>query len=134
MIMSRILMIEDEADLRLLYRLLLEEEGFEIIDAGSATEALQALTGQKIDAVVLDLALPDTDGLQLMSAILAQQPHLPIVINTAYQYRSEDFHCWGAEAFVVKSSDISELKNALCRVTTSPDEVEEVDLANGKVH
>lgn len=134
MVMSRILMIEDEADLRLLYRLLLEDEGFEIIDAGSATEALQALSRHKIDAVVLDLALPDLDGLQLMSAILALQPDLPIVINTAYQYRSEDFHCWGAEAFVVKSSDISELKHALSRVTTSPDEVEKIVLANGKSH
>jgi hypothetical protein len=40
---------------------------------------------------------------------------LPIIINTAYGQFRDDFHCWGAEAFIVKSSDLSELKDALAR-------------------
>lgn len=123
--MARILMIEDNADLRLLYRLLLEDEGFEIVDAACATEALQVLAWQKIDAIVLDLRLPDTNGLHLMSKILSQQPRAPIVINTAYDCFRQDFHSWGAEAFVVKSSDASELINALGRVTAAANGVDE---------
>lgn len=114
--MARILVVEDEASLRLLYRNELEIEGYEVSDVGTGADALKVLEYEKIDAVVLDLRLPDVYGLQLLNDMLSYRRNLPIIINTAYDQFREDFHCWGAEAFVVKSSDLSELKNALARV------------------
>ncbi len=114
--MARVLSIEDEANLRLLYRLELELEGYEIVEVGSGNDALEILAYEKIDAVVLDLLLLDFGGLQLMDEMLTRQRYLPIVINTAYNQLHNDFHYWGAEAFVVKSSDLSELKGALAQV------------------
>jgi DNA-binding NtrC family response regulator len=117
--MDRILIIEDEANLRLLYRRELELEGYEIVAVGSGNEALEALADENIDAVVLDLLLSDFSGLQLMDVMLSRQRYLPIIINTAYNQFRHDFHCWGAEAFVVKSSDLAELKAALVQAVQS---------------
>lgn len=114
--MARILVVEDEASLRLLYRNELEIEGYEVSDAGTGADALKILEYEKIDAVVLDLRLSDCYGLQLLDDMLSRQHDLPVVINTAYDQFREDFHSWGAEAFVVKSSDLAELKNVLARV------------------
>lgn len=114
--MARILIVDDAANLRLLYRIEFEAEGYEIVDAGSGTEALQVLACEKIDAVVLDLLLPDFSGLQLLHEITSRQRYVPVVINTAYHRLRNNFQAWGAEAFVTKSSDLAELKNALARV------------------
>lgn len=113
--MPRILVVEDEANLRLLYRNELEVEGYEVSDVGTGAEALQVLEYEKIDAVVLDLRLPDVYGLDLLGDMLSQRRQLPIIINTAYDQFRHDFHSWGAEAFVTKSSDLSELKNRLAQ-------------------
>jgi CheY-like chemotaxis protein len=115
--MARVLIIEDEANLRLLYRLELELEGYDIVEVGSGNEALEVLAHEKMDAAVLDLLLSDFSGLQLMDEMLSRQRYLPIIINTAYNQFRDDFHCWGAEAFVVKSSDLSELKGALAQAS-----------------
>jgi DNA-binding NtrC family response regulator len=113
--MARVLLVEDEANLRLLYRDELEMEGYEVNDVGTGADALKVLEYEKIDAVVLDLRLPDVYGLQLLSDMLSRRRDLPVIINTAYDQFRHDFHCWGAEAYVVKSSDLSELKNVLAR-------------------
>jgi DNA-binding NtrC family response regulator len=117
--MRRILIIEDEANLRLLYRLELEFEGYEIVAVGSGNEALEILAHEKMDAVVLDFLLPDFGGLQLLDDILSRQRYVPIIINTGYDQLRNDFHCGVAEAFVVKSSDLSELKGALAQAISS---------------
>ncbi|GEM_PF-99383 len=117
--MARVLIIDDAADLRLLYRLELESDGYEIVDTGTGMEALEILAHEKIDAIVLDLLLPDCSGLQLLDEILLQQRHLPLIINTAYGQFRDNFFAWGADAFVVKSSDLSELKSALERAISS---------------
>jgi DNA-binding NtrC family response regulator len=112
---AHILVVEDEANLRLLYRNELEFEGYDVSDVGTGADALKILEYEKIDAVVLDLRLPDVYGLQLMEEMLSQQRKVPIIINTAYDQFRSDFQSWGAEAFVVKSADLSELKNTLAR-------------------
>jgi DNA-binding NtrC family response regulator len=114
--MPRILIVDDAANLRLLYRIELEAEGYEIIAVESGTKALEVLARERIDAVVLDLLLPDCFGLELLDKILAWQRQLPLVINTAYAQFRDNFQTWGAEAFIVKSSDLSELKEVLQQV------------------
>ncbi len=119
--MLRILIIDDETNVRLLYRQELGCEGYEVVDTESEMEALEILRHEKIDAVVLDLRLREADSAVLLDKILTQYRHLPIIVNTAYDELRDDFHLWGADAFVSKSADLSELKNALARVlSTAP--------------
>ncbi len=113
--MTRVMLIEDEANLRRLYRLELGREGYDVIDADSEAEALRKLGREKIDAVVLDLRLWDHWGIDLLDEILARQRNVPIIVNTAYGQWRNDFHLWGADAFVTKSSDLTELKQALAQ-------------------
>ena len=116
--MARVLIIDDEAHLRLLYRLELEMDGYNVLEVGTGNEALNLLEQEKIDAVVMDLWLPDMPWPKLLEQVLARRPQVPIIINTAYEQWRDDFHCWGAEAYVVKSSDLSDLKHALARFTS----------------
>jgi DNA-binding response OmpR family regulator len=114
--MAHILLVEDESNLRMLYRLELQSEGNEIIEAASGSEAMDVLKSDcPLDAVILDLNLPDVKGWHLLNVIVACRPHLPVIINTAYGSFQEEFRGWRAEAYVVKSSDLSPLKNALAR-------------------
>lgn len=114
--MRRILIIDGAANLRLLYQLEFELEGYEAVAVGSGKEVLEILAHEKIDAVVLDFLLPNSGGLQLIDDLLTRQRHLPIIINTGYAQLRQNFRCWGAEAFVVKSSDLTKLKSALAQV------------------
>lgn len=113
--MARVLIIDDEARLRLLYRLELKLDGYDVVEAGTGHEGLRLLEQEKIDAVVMDLRLPDMEWRQLMERMLTRQQHPPIIINTGYAHWRQDFHSWGAEAYIVKSSDLSDLKHALAR-------------------
>ncbi|MCK6560881.1 response regulator [candidate division KSB1 bacterium] len=114
--MACILVVDEAANMRLLYRTELEVEGHEIVAAASAEEALKVLARRPIDAIVADLVLPDCCGLHLLSEVLTRQRHLPFIINTAYGQFRDNFQTWGAEAFVIKSSDLSELKKVLRQV------------------
>lgn len=113
--MARVLIIDDEAHVRLLYRLELKLDGYDVVEAGTGSEGLKFLEQEKIDAVVMDLRLPDMEWRQLMDKMLTRQQHPPIIINTGYAHWRHDFHSWGAEAYIVKSSDLSDLKRALAR-------------------
>lgn len=114
--MARVLIVEDESDLRMLYQLALRTSGHEIIEADSGARAMEVLSQVAIDAVVLDLGLPDIGGLQLMNEVLSRQPELPIIINSGCdQFRAKCLSS-GAAAFVVKASGHEELKRALARV------------------
>ena len=114
--MAHVLLVEDESNLRRLYRLELQPEGYEIIEAASGAEAVRVLQGdQPLDAVILDLNLPDVMGWKLLDLIAAYRPHVPAIINTAYGSFLQEFRGWRADAYIVKSADLTPLKEALAR-------------------
>jgi len=108
--MSTILVVDDEKSLRTLYKRDLEGEGHEVIATGRASEALDAIESDTPDLVVLDIRLPEMDGLDLMARILERHRGLPIILNTAYSSYKDNFLSWAADAYVVKSSDTTELR------------------------
>ena len=77
-----ILLVEDEEDIATLVRVYLENDGFRVIWAARAADGLSALEHHEIRLAILDLQLPDADGLDLCRTI-RQSSHLPIVIVTA---------------------------------------------------
>lgn len=118
--MAHVLVVEDENNLRMLYRMELQLEGNEIIEAASGSEAVRVLQSDRpLDAVILDLNLPDVMGWQLLKVIDAHRPQVPVIINTAYSDQRDDLRGWRAQAYVVKSSDLTELKQALARCLAS---------------
>src|ERR1700730_3082784 len=82
--MKRILVVDDEPNVRLNYRITLDVEGYEVKEASGAKEAIELLHEQLFDLAILDLRMPDTDGLELLRLIREEGVPAPSVITTAY--------------------------------------------------
>lgn len=111
----KILVVDDDPAIRMLYKEELEEEGYEVVVASSGKEALELFEKEMPDLVTLDILMPDMDGIQLLRKMKEMRPRLPIIMSTAYDYR-DDFAVWASEAYVVKSSDTTELKETIRRL------------------
>jgi DNA-binding response OmpR family regulator len=81
--MSNILLVDDDPHIRQLVRVLLEREGFTIIEAGDGVAALAQLATVSVDLVVLDLMMPNMDGWELCRQIRAAATDLPLLMLTA---------------------------------------------------
>ncbi|MEB3222033.1 MAG: response regulator [Candidatus Sericytochromatia bacterium] len=84
--MKCILLVEDVEDNRELARLLLECEGYEVVEAHNGREAVEAVRARTFDLVLMDLSLPEMDGWEATRLIqgMADRPGLPIVAVTAH--------------------------------------------------
>jgi DNA-binding response OmpR family regulator len=116
--MPKILVIEDEKNLRILYKQDLERDGFVVVTAATAPEGLAMLETEEPDLVVMDIRLPGMDGLEAMSRVLDRSPKLPIVLNSAYSSYKDSFMSWSADAYVVKSADTSDLRARVKELVT----------------
>jgi DNA-binding response OmpR family regulator len=79
----RVLIVEDEPALRLSYERHFTPR-YDLIFASTGAEALARLAEERPDVAVLDMRLPDTDGVELLRRIRITQPGLPVIITTAY--------------------------------------------------
>jgi DNA-binding response OmpR family regulator len=105
-----ILVVDDEVNQALLYEQELTDEGYTVDIANSGSEAVEKVGDKRYDLVVLDIGMPDMDGLEVLEKMLGIDNKLPIILNTAYPSYKENFMSWAADAYVVKSSDLTELK------------------------
>ena len=118
--MNTVLVVEDDKNQRLLYEEELTEEGYRVVTAQDGRQALQSLRDQAPDIIVLDINMPVMDGLDTLSQMMEIDSSVPVVINTAYVSYKESFTSWSADAYVVKSSDLSELKNTIRDLLSRP--------------
>ncbi|MGO9147593.1 MAG: response regulator [Desulfomonilia bacterium] len=114
--MKRILIIEDDKNIQELLRQELNDEGYAITIASNGKEALSVLKGkdnEKQDLIILDLRMPAMDGFETMGHILKLKDETPVIIHTAYPSYKDDALAIAADAFVVKSHDLTKLKNTI---------------------
>ena len=114
--MAKILIVEDEENLRLLYEEELRADGYEVRTAAGAEEAIEAVRAEVPDLIVMDIRMPGVNGLEAMERILGEFPEVPIILNTAYESYRDAFMSWSADAYVTKSSDMAELKHEIARL------------------
>ena len=117
--LQKVLIVEDDVNQRLLYEEELREEGYEIQCASDGRQALKIAGENAPDIVVLDINMPVMDGLDTLSQLLETKPSLPVIINTAYPGYQDSFTTWSADAYIVKSSDLSELKATVKRLLSA---------------
>jgi DNA-binding response OmpR family regulator len=108
--MKTILVVDDDEPIRILLTEELTEDGYRVITASNARDALKLVENESLDLVILDIRMPGMDGLEALPRILGMKEGLPVILNTAYSQYKESFMSWAADAYVVKSSDLSELK------------------------
>lgn len=111
----KVLVVDDDAIIRRLYKEELEEEGYEVFLAENGEEAIGIFSSIRPDVVTLDIRMPGMKGIEVLRRLKEIDSRLPIVMCTAYDYR-DDFGVWASDAYVVKSSDVAELKATIRRL------------------
>ncbi|MBP1778359.1 MAG: response regulator receiver protein [candidate division NC10 bacterium] len=114
--MRKILVVDDEEAIRLLYKEELTEAGYDVDVAKDGAEALRKLEQTQPDLMTIDLRMPGMDGIELLSRVRAKYRELPIVISTAYGDLRSEFGTWASDAYVTKSADLQELKSKIAEL------------------
>jgi len=107
--MPVILHVEDESSVRLLYKEVFEELGYQVLQVSTAEEGLRLLKVQRPDVIILDLKMPGMGGRAFLERIHRLKLKIPVVVSTAYPYFESDSAALGADAFIVKSGDMTDL-------------------------
>ena len=117
-----LLLVEDTQSLQVLYRSVLVRAGHEVASATTASDALRLFAQSEINIVLLDLVLPDRDGLSLMKDMLDLRPDTAVIVMTAHGSvgRAVEAMRAGAHEFLVKPFDEARLLSAVANVPGSP--------------
>jgi len=118
--MQRVLIVDDEEMIRLLYRKELSRSGYNVDTASSGLEAIKKVSQGDFDVVVLDIELPDMSGLEVLQKLRKIDPETPIIINSAFTTYKSDFQSWLADDYIVKSSDLDSLKQKIKQLVVTP--------------
>lgn len=110
---KRLLLVDDEESIQLLYREEFEEEGYIVDSAYNGTEALEKFRTNPPDLVILDINMPGMNGIEVLRQMKEMRASLPIILSSAYQEYKQDFGSWASEAYVVKSANMDELKSTV---------------------
>ena len=111
-----VLVVDDDDLQRSLYEEELMDEGYNVITASDGRQALNVAKEQKPDLVIMDVNMPVMDGLDTLSRLLEADRGIPVIIHTAYASYRESFASWSADAYIVKNSDLTELKETVKRL------------------
>ncbi len=112
---GKILVVDDEINQGMLYEQELEDDGYDVDVANSGQQALEMVKEGGYNLVVLDVGMPGMDGLEALGRMLSMDNKLPVILNTAYPSYKDNFMSWAADAYVVKSSDLTELKECISK-------------------
>lgn len=127
--MKTVLVVEDDRNLRRLYKAELESEGYRVVMAENGRQAADFVNTEIPDIVVMDIRMPVMDGLDAMAEILRDHGKVPIILNTAYSSYQDEFLSWAADAYIIKSADLGPLKNKIREILEElekePEEPEE---------
>jgi DNA-binding NtrC family response regulator len=113
--MPKILVVDDEEPIRLLYEEELTDEGYEVVSIVSGQGLVERIEQESPNLVILDIKLADADGLALLQEIRNRYYDLPVILCSAYEVFKRDIKAIAADAYVVKSSDLTPLKKAIRR-------------------
>ncbi|MFQ5585432.1 MAG: response regulator [Thermodesulfobacteriota bacterium] len=111
---KRILLVDDDEDIRLLYKEELEEEGFDVDCVLSGEEALKRLEEEALyHLILLDIRMSGMDGIAALRKIKERWEELPVILCSCYHHYKQEFGTWASDGYVVKSSDLTELKEQI---------------------
>jgi DNA-binding response OmpR family regulator len=113
---KKILFVEDDRSLAVLYRRAFTRLGYHVDLAAEGMKALELIDKAPPDLIVVDVKLAgDLNGLEVLSRVLVNH-RIPSIINTAYACFQDSFRSWSADAYIIKSSDLTELQQVVSRL------------------
>lgn len=135
--MRRILVVDDELNMRLVLKAMLEKENYEVATAFNGLKALDILATSEVAVVVTDLKMPGLDGMGLLEKVVSDYPSTPVIIITAHGTidTAVDALKKGAFDYITKPFEQDDLKNVINKafktrllnedeLVLSPDEID----------
>ena len=112
---KKILIVDDEVNMRLVLKTMLKKEGYDVETAADGLEALALLKRHDVTACVTDLRMPKLDGMGLLNRMVEEYPSIPVIIITAHGTvaTAVDALKKGAFDYITKPFDQEELKNVI---------------------
>ena len=114
--MSKILIVDDEPNIRILYSEEMTDEGYDVVTAANTAEALETLQNSHFDLAILDIKLKNESGIELLQKLVKERHEMPVILCSAFSCYKDDFSAWLADGYVVKSGDLQELKQEITSV------------------
>jgi len=112
--MATILIADDDENARLMCERGLRAVGYVIHSVSSGLEALQFVAkNPPLDLIILDIKMAPPDGIEVLKQLRARKVVIPVILYSDYSLYKGDFDTWLADAYVVKSSDLKELKKTV---------------------
>ncbi|MBW2566969.1 MAG: response regulator [Deltaproteobacteria bacterium] len=111
--MKKILIVDDEEVIRMLYGEELEDEGYDVVTTGTGQGLVELVGREKPDLIILDIKMAEHDGLDLLQDIRKEYYNVPVILCSAYSSYKGDLKSIAADYYVVKSADLSELKRKI---------------------
>ena len=129
--MPLLLIADDSDDIRELYTDEFESDGYQVITAANGSEAIEKTQEGKPDLVILDIGMPEKNGLEVIGEISRLNGGTPVIVNTAYPLFKLDYRAHHAATWVVKSSNLDSLKSAV-RQIVDPEKQEKPEKPENK--
>ncbi|KAF0157194.1 MAG: response regulator [Syntrophaceae bacterium] len=139
--MNKILIVDDELNMRLVLAAMLKREGYEVASAADGSEALQILKSGRIAAVITDLKMPRIDGMELLHRVSQEYPEVPVIMITAHGTVATAVEALkkGALDYITKPFELEDLKNIVSKAIKTrnlkenefllpPEEIERADI------
>ena len=114
--MAKLLIVDDDENICLLYEEEFTDDGYDVEIAKNGKECVEKLKSFSPDLIILDIRMPQMDGIEALGKIIAKEKNISVILNSAYSSYKDDFRSWGADAYIVKSSDLTELKNKVVEI------------------
>jgi CheY-like chemotaxis protein len=112
--MATILIADDDENARLMCERGLRAVGYVTHSVSSGLEALQFVAkNPPLDLIILDVKMTPLDGIEVLKQLRAGKVGIPVILYSDYSSYKDDFDTWLADAYVVKSSDLKELKRTV---------------------
>jgi DNA-binding NtrC family response regulator len=111
--MDRILVVDDEESIQILYADELNEEGYEVFTTGDASNLMDMIEQVRPDLIILDIRLGEYDGLDLLQDIRNIRYNMPVILCTGYPGFKRDLRAIAADFYELKSSDLRGLKRKI---------------------
>lgn len=111
--MKKILLVDDEESIQLLYHEEFVDDGYQVVGAMNGEEALEKFSADPPDLVILDIQMPGMNGIEVLRQMKLINAEIPVILSSAYQEYKQDLGAWASDEYVVKSADIDELKSVV---------------------
>lgn len=110
---KKILVVDDEESIHLLYKEELEEDGYEVKSALDGETALKLFESYEPNIVILDINMPGMDGIEVLRHMKQKRPETPVILSSAYPEYKQDLASWASDDYIVKSFNMDDLKTSI---------------------